>query len=747
MLKISKYILAFSLIFIFFQDAVAQRKIKYKDVYDMILTGNQEKSYSLLLEYQRQDPEFPNTYFQLGIISYEWAKSYDPFNDLEMVELFIYNTKLFFGLAKAKLLADDKDVKKNKDYFMNVDILKQIDKIEYEDAVKFIDTKIEEIKKHDVNIHEIINNFDSSVMFYNQCLDIFMDININNTKIKEMYLYPSDDLSLKIQNIITDFDSSLYFFEKYKNALNNYPIGNYNQTTVIKPIETFRLDGLTNSNFLNDSIIIWDYKTWAKDLKSILEADVSELRKEINSVNKEISDKETNLKKTNLYSDDYEAYGLDNKLIFKIEKFDYKSIVSSLFTYRSSKIDFIVHSKKVFNNPLDTLQKNNITKRAKLYYQSVNKYETSDSLLEVFYESITAKNIKKFETFFNLNYKGITGLQNYYKTEKSDLETTLNSGFNNLKISYFNENVSFISDSVNFEYQKNKIPFYTQNPDFTKGFLKQYYTTFSKFNGEANYFIGGYNFLANSAQSFIAKTDGKSQIIWLKTIYNTSNSYDFVSNIEANGNSCFFTLTSKITDKYKNILYKFNETGVQVSKIELTETKIPRYLKYDDINESLIIAYKGLDFNKFVDFSDTLVIEKINILTQKSEWKTKINLKGDLFEILKIDTIYYVFCNFNSYKNQNNVIITSKAGSSVTNKNIVLIKIYENGEIEGFYPDFSEKSFFGIKAIKIDNEIINILAIEGEQKEISDKQILNSSELIYILIDKFNQKIFSNWQD
>ncbi len=81
----------------------AQRKIKYNDVYDIVLNGEREEAYAQLLAYQKQDPDFANTYFQLGLIADYWARNYDPLTEYEYVKTFIYDTKLYYGLAKLKL--------------------------------------------------------------------------------------------------------------------------------------------------------------------------------------------------------------------------------------------------------------------------------------------------------------------------------------------------------------------------------------------------------------------------------------------------------------------------------------------------------------------------------------------------------------------------------------------------------------------------------------------------------------------
>ncbi|HAN77712.1 MAG TPA: hypothetical protein DCQ31_08035, partial [Bacteroidales bacterium] len=47
----------------------AQRVLKYKNVFEVVQTGNQEVAYPLLLNFQRGEPKHANTYYWLGEIS------------------------------------------------------------------------------------------------------------------------------------------------------------------------------------------------------------------------------------------------------------------------------------------------------------------------------------------------------------------------------------------------------------------------------------------------------------------------------------------------------------------------------------------------------------------------------------------------------------------------------------------------------------------------------------------------------
>ena len=56
----------------------AQRRLKYKDIFDRIGKEPAEHSVLKLSEFQKINPEFPNTYLQIGTIQRNWLKEEEP---------------------------------------------------------------------------------------------------------------------------------------------------------------------------------------------------------------------------------------------------------------------------------------------------------------------------------------------------------------------------------------------------------------------------------------------------------------------------------------------------------------------------------------------------------------------------------------------------------------------------------------------------------------------------------------------
>lgn len=739
----TKYIYSIILIFIISFNSYAQKRLKYKDIFEILQNQTEEVAYLNLLEYQRQDPEHPNTYFQLGSISHKWAKQSDPLTQYDDTKYFVYNAKLYFGLAKGKLMNNERDVRKNREYYQKAKISDDEDKLEYEDVITYIDKQIEDIKEFEKNIDLIVHNYNSTVSFYNHCIDLFIKINEQKPKIKDIYLEQSDEMRNTIEELAASYDSVQFYFQEYKTAINNYPIKSYNQEFKFKEINTYRLDGLTSSDFLNNKIPIWNYNKWVENVVEKLDYDISSLRKDLDEIQTLMNKKYETLTKANSYSDTHEKFNLNDKLIFKIEKFDYKSIMSSFLLFRTAQLKYLIHFRKNINNPNDTLNEHSIIKRARYYLESKQLRDKSDSLLIVLTSRITKRNVEKYDNFVHKYYNDLTGMLAYVSQQRKLSQTYQETAYANYKKFIIdNENINK-SDSVNLPYKNYTIPLYKQDINYDKSIANNYYTTDIKKDKYGNYYLTGYLKQSNnSSQAFVAKTNKNIEFSWVKTSNISVSSYDCGLIIEPTDNGCFVVLNSRFKDKIKNILLKFNDEGRQVEKQNLEYELVPRYLIYDEINENFILAYKGTNLNALKENNGKCIIQKLSNKDETQNWVSELNFSGNLVDIIKMDQDYIIVANFTKYASLEGPEILSNAGVDKTN--ILIAKINSLGDINSINSINSKKAQFAIKAYKIDSETINLTGLNSIQQKVIDLNSNQPNKLLYVLMNKKGEVYFNN---
>lgn len=716
----------------------ARKTLKYDDIYEVVLSGDKDKAYTLLLAYQRQDPDFANTYFQLALIARDWTKEFNPFTEFQYVKLFIYNTKLYFGLAKLKL---KEEKKKNRDLYENAGIIPLGKKLKISDIDLYIDAQMDSIKTFEENILKIINNFNKSSDSYNECVNIFMNINTKYSKIKNIYLDNNEMLLNNLNSLELKFDSTLIYFSNYKKAIKEYPIKGYNQEYKLKKIITYRLNGLTSSNFLKNKFFLWDYKTWVEQVKKTKSERIKSNRLDIVSLETLMKNKIRILEK-DIYSDNYKPYKLNEKFVYKIEKYDNNSLLIKLFKLNEAKINYFTFFRKQINNP-NKFKDFSLKKSSEFCYNLYLKKILADSLNNEFKKNIKPNEVLKYKKFYMSSYNGVQGLKDYslrqdmfFKARQKDANEVLKDKL------YYN---SYILPKDSLVYRDKTINTKKVFPTFPN-FENDTYNicNFKKRPDNSICISGFYKTKAGRIQGFFAFSDNKNNILKLHKSKSSDTSKIVNLFVEEYADGVFSIETS-VGSGIKNTLIKYNNSGKIISKTVLPFSKIPRFMKYDDINNSMIIAFYGTNLDEVADADNEQDLYIINFDDNTQNITIKYKAKAYIFDVIKLNNKVLLFSNFVNYTNENGNIINSKAGSTGKTTNLLIIEI-ENGQIKKQIAFKNKTPFFGKKAIKINSNLINILGFKTTYKN-KDYSSLKNKYLYSLLIDANLKEVKSAWHD
>jgi len=712
----------------------AGSRIKYDDVYKSVLSGNKDEAYTLLIAYQKQNPGFANTYFQLGIIAKEWAKSYNPFKEFTYTKMFIYNTKLYFNLAKLYM---KNERGKNRSYYKNAPIIPNGKKLQIEDINSYIDSQIEDIEDYEKNIVKIVNFYNKSSDSYNYCVSLFMKINSDYAKIKNIYLSEDPELFSEMHKLESHFDSTLVYFQLYKEALNKFPIQNYNQSYKLNNIITYRLDGLTYSDFLQNAILLWDYKKWVHDVKQVKESIVKNNRTEITNLDSEIKSKIKTVL-SGEYSDHYPKFKTDDKFIYKIEKIDNNSLLIKLFKLNETKLNFSNFFKKEINNPV-TLTKYSISKRAQYCFDFFKEIAYADSINKVFLTAVKPEQLKKYLNFYMSEYAGFKGLKEYSFRQDLFFDAKLKDALLNLKKQMYYSTFQIDTDSLIYHDKliSKKIVNPVENipgPDVYR------ITGFNETKDNQLWINGYYVSDDNEKNGFIGYSQDKKHIKFIKTS-GKSNSYNLVSSAF---NDVCWVITTTLGDEIKNTLIRYNNSGKIEFSQELSYHIVPRLMKYDDINNTLLIVFNGKSLNPISDDSEQIIFH-YNPNDQLQTYEVKMQAKAIVFDMVRVNNKFLLFSNFLNYNDLNGNPIYSKAGTQNNNTNI-LVTILSKGMVKKQIPFFNPNPFFGVKALKINSNTLNILGYKSELIP-TNYNTLSIKELYYELINAQGGKIYSAWHD
>ncbi len=722
-------------IFIIFSSAIYAQTPKYNNIIDLIEQKNFTKAYTLLYDYQAKNPEFANTYFQLGNITYDMTFKSDPIKNLSESEYYIYNTKLYYGLCINKLQAQEKDVKHNEKYYKTDSELKKIDKLNNEIVINLLDKRLDKIKEYDKNIHSTVKNFNNFIDTYHKTTEIFIEIITQYPNLANLYLEEKSKLLKELNRLSLNYDSTIFYYNKYINGLNNYPILTYHQQISPQPIKTYRLQGISQPNFLADTITIWDYKSWAEALRTKLNGDISHFRQTISKANKELANKEREIKNYQGFSNSLKPFNIEQKIIFEIEKFDYNSLITSLLQYRTEKIRLLVKSKRKFNDTTTFLPL--IQTRSKELFDLISIKLKADSLINIAENKTTKDNYQKHKDFLDFNYNGYDGLKNYFKSQKIEInQITQEAIKNNLYITY-RDVFGLTAKQKTIKYQDKILKNYVEKIAPEAAQTNQFYTLDIALTKDGSKYITGYYKTSMGSMGFVAKITN-NQVAWFKNTSNSPRVTQYGIKITGNTKGCYVIIRTIINDKPINTLLQFDSEGNQKLNIKLSPQQIPRNLYIDDINQTAIITFQGKNVDKYNDTDKKLSIQKIDLSKKSEIWTKNFTLEGNIINIIKFDTTYHIFAN---YKNAT----ISQTAFLNDGYNILHIRISDNGDQIETDEIKSEFFCYGLNIYKINSNTLELIGLT--QKVDIYKTKFNKLPKPYIIfITKNNKTIYQNHQ-
>lgn len=699
------------------QIAEAQ-KVKYKDVYEKVKVRNFTEAYPLLKIVLKKDTAITSANLHLGAFLYRRAKAYDVLKENEAV-LIDCDSALFF-LTRAKRQMNEKEIRRNDEYYFNYtrnvkDTLKPItnkDSI-FKRVSNDLNFMLNDIPNHKNQVITIFKLFNKSVNHYATASLIYKNINNKYTNIKELCLLSDQNLISDLEKMKLNYDSTLIYLQEYKKAIKAYPIKGYDQQYEIESIETFRLDGLSKSEFLAANFKLWNYGKWSKEINNLLQKDINKLRDGI-------------LKQDEMYNQTFDEINTkyisydsalnikpDKKLHSLVAKYDYNSMALKLLDYKQKKVQFLGSLLSKYND-VNNSSGANFEPKIQYFFDLKKKIKSCDSTLKKVEKINFAKEAVKYNFYINKRFADLAGINAFIAKENALLKESENTYKDKYIDAMYNYHMKYSDTSTYVSFATYRIPMYP-GYEFCNSNVK---TTVIKEDIKGNIFVAGYYYPASGvSNAFICKMSDSRQLLWFKNIdikaENKATYGEFITSIEPSNEGCIVAVNSRLPTGIKNFLIRYDKNGAEVFYRVVESHAVARQMIFDEINDNFILVTKGEQAFDFTEKEEPLTVISYDNLGA-SKWNHKFNLKGNVAEYSKIFEGYLLLCNFSSISTGSN-IIQSKAGSSIAQTNIFMLKISTAGQITKFETLASNtKPIYTLGSVKISNSNINILGVNND---------------------------------
>jgi hypothetical protein len=707
-LKSNRLIILISLIgLVVFTNLSIAQTVDYEDLYNGLSALSPQQKFSRLFSYQNQNPHFANTYVQLGDAAEKILENLDPLRDFELVDYWVGNAVLYYSLFPAYLQSNE--VRRNREFYANLTIETAGRKIENDDVIGYVLHRSAVCNNFKDTVTLIYRALQKSKDHYNNSVRIFNQINEKYDNLNELLLQTDQGFMNQLNLLEKEFTQCVSTFDYYKSLLQAFPLSKHNQVYKLKKIETYRLDGLTNSDFLKDTFDLWDYGDWIGSFKKVYNDDIVSLRHEIASIQKLFNDNKRKLALVESVGPDDKFASFDDFFLFRLGKYDNSSLIRELFRYLNSRQDFLILDKSPLNNPNDSSSVL-MNRKLRYYHRMAMQQMATVDMLNIFMEAINPERIIRFKEFFDQQYGGQNGLISFIDQEKQFLDQTINSALQNLKTYLDNESTTKFMLGKASGSRGISIPLYPVSTDSAEYKTLSHVTcSVSEIQGQWRFVSGFMQRSGQKPMAFAAKIDPASKVEWVREIGAKGKDAlpqgDMAKHIVGFDKGSMILVSGNTAENdFKNKLIRLDDKGKDVFSKEIDVKTSPIFFQFDEINQVSLMGFAAKEVDS-LNIYNRFTLCKTDSLGN-TEWNTPIELRGQLVDIIRIEGKYIAFFNFSNYFIDGKQV---NAGSSNQHMAHVMIELSESGELIRHSPIMSNQSYMINRIFSISNDEINLI--------------------------------------
>jgi hypothetical protein len=674
--------------------SAGQRNPKYENVVKRASELSPEEAFGLYSDFLSLNPaiERSNPYFQPAELASTMMKKLDPMTNYREIKKLYAESYRYYSLC-AKYLSDN-DVRKDQALYSAVhssqkrltanDVMGYINIKRYNDSLFFNETT------------SVFENYSAMIAAYYHCMDAYKKLSQTNRNINDIYINWEDNKAL-IHFILNNFDSVSHF----KAALSDKAI---NMNFVFNTINTFKIDGFTPSSFKN-TVELWDYKSWAVRQIVFYEETLLPVINNATDVENDINLHIDNINKSRKPAPT--NFQVNDKLMEQLKKMQDITPLYSKIEYKKRIVDFLNMAYNERNVPT--------TDAYSVDEQSAYIYTLMES-----YNKVTGM-AKEIAT-------------NYPSIKKDAQETELIARLYNQSIDNYKQYIINAENSLRSEnyinYNKTKIPKYMSS-GFYRPTNAGYIVKNIIKNDAGNLILSGASVNAQGfAVAFTAFSADTQNISWLKTIDLSKLIYDDCAMTVCNMFSGVISLvcSKNVSDPSltTHTVVKYDMKGNEKQKITLADKNLPlgRFMFYDEINESVLLAFYGDTENWYQDTAKLILqhISKDGNLIFNSE----IQLNGELINIFPAHNGQFII--FGNY-----ISLDTPKGKETASPGIFSMMIDKKGKIEktSVYPSDSPR--YGIQVCRVAPDVFLIVGTSGSVRQNPAAPLPSDGEPVLIL--------------
>jgi hypothetical protein len=609
---------------------------KYVEIYNQLKTLNDPEAIQLLYQYQgaTTSRSFVNVngYYMLGVLSQRMMHTYDPFLQLNNVSQSASDAKTCLGLALHYLT--EKEVKENGKFYAPY----LVEQVSLEAIKEDINERLKDVASFVTYFAQNQRYLNSGIRQYNTCLDFFGRINQQNSRLYDLYFLANDELLGNLKELEQNFNAVMESLDSLKASLDAYNMSGYHIDYKLEPVQIHRLHGLTPANFLAVGAQVWDYASWVRDFRKMLNTDVAYLYREAAAISDTAALYISRLQEGRLNSVPAE-YALNPLVVNKIYRYDVNTAVAPLLKYQEWKVRFMYHQA---NNSWrkNLFSPNDFAPYSGYYFDLVTKKMSADSMLALARRNARPDAVAKYRRFFDKYYGGNSGLQRYLEQEQSVGNTMLQAALVAYKEAVTTTlYTSQAEDPIDYKGE----PFYTNLVLPDESVETGYYLCHKTMLPSGKVLVTGLHVTKKQGREAFAAVLGTGaedqvQVEWLQTLGGAGE----VGMLTTLSGLDYVVVTHAKSGDITNRLYLLDFKGSLKQTVALSELGVPRHCIYNDISQDYALTFSGGAFHALRPVQDSIAMLMLNA-DFSPKWTATLPHTGYFVNTVRTNDRFYVY--------------------------------------------------------------------------------------------------------
>lgn len=682
---------------------------RYRDIFPQIINAEDNDAFEILNAFLQQNFDHPNANLRMAQIYIKRYKQEDVLRNYEKAMALAEQAK--YKLVKTQVVLDEKEVKKNRDYYLG--LLENSD-FSYQAISAYVDEELAAVEEFMTQVPRIYHEFTRSVEKYDEVVKEYAKIVGERSSLKELYLLYNTREADRLNLLKMNYDSTKYYFDEYLLLRTAYPINAVKQSYTEKPIKVYRLDGLVSQiNFLQPKIELWDYAAWVDTVKAVVNTDIANLRSSLIENDNRLKDAIEQAEQITS-PDSFRIVTADKALKFNLMKYDYKNAIVPYLNYQEFKQKIIVGEKR--KTYFDTAK---ITIERKLAYFNDRMYTAleADSILLDFESKYSAEQLTRHAAFISSTFGSAEDFKAYMSGQKKVVNQLFLTQIGNIKKAILNISKTK-SSGEEVKYGKYTLPTDIIDKPLDELGLNYLQTKKIVKSADENYYLAGHiitNSKSKNRRVMVAKVDAKHQVVWAKIIDSglkvagaRANQFLGDLRITAEGAAAIIQTSSADSAIRINTLVHITSGGEIKFEKQVSTKLIPREVRFEEEKNMFILAFFGREEHMDISNEDSLAVFGINGLGEEV-WNFDYKFSGNYLGMQLTTDKILIAGNYQKIIDHSGVEYATPQGS-----NSFVLSLEFSGHLQKIKCYASDTSYQATIFYKVGDNNLNLIGKNGE---------------------------------